>query len=215
MIVTGKRHCFHYDYEVGYDDDGRILGAEVDDGLARRLLGRPVRPGGRRAPSATSTMPTTCPTSTSAPLLRQDEHAVATPRSAASAARRARSRSSTSSTTSRATSAAIRSTCAGSISTATTRAQRHAVRPDGRRQRDPRARRRARSARSDYRARRAAIDAFNATQPGAEARPRAHAGEVRHLVQRHAPEPGRRAGARLRGRLGAASTTAAPRWARA
>jgi len=30
MLVTGKRHCFHYDYEVGYDDDGRILAARVD-----------------------------------------------------------------------------------------------------------------------------------------------------------------------------------------
>ena len=29
FLVTGRRHCFHYDYEVGYDDDGRILGAEV------------------------------------------------------------------------------------------------------------------------------------------------------------------------------------------
>jgi xanthine dehydrogenase large subunit len=30
MLVTGKRHCFHYDYEIGYDDDGRILAARVD-----------------------------------------------------------------------------------------------------------------------------------------------------------------------------------------
>jgi xanthine dehydrogenase large subunit len=30
MLVTGKRHCFHYDYEVGYDLDGRILAARVD-----------------------------------------------------------------------------------------------------------------------------------------------------------------------------------------
>jgi len=30
MLVTGKRHCFYYEYEVGYDDDGRILGAKVD-----------------------------------------------------------------------------------------------------------------------------------------------------------------------------------------
>ena len=29
MMITGKRHCFWYEYEVGYDDDGRILGAEV------------------------------------------------------------------------------------------------------------------------------------------------------------------------------------------
>jgi xanthine dehydrogenase large subunit len=30
MLVTGKRHCFHYLYEVGYDDEGRILAARVD-----------------------------------------------------------------------------------------------------------------------------------------------------------------------------------------
>ena len=30
MLVTGKRHCFYYEYEVGYDDDGRILAAKVD-----------------------------------------------------------------------------------------------------------------------------------------------------------------------------------------
>ena len=30
MLVTGKRHCFHYDYEVGYDNEGRIVAAKVD-----------------------------------------------------------------------------------------------------------------------------------------------------------------------------------------
>ena len=29
FMITGRRHCFWYDYEVGYDDEGRILGAEV------------------------------------------------------------------------------------------------------------------------------------------------------------------------------------------
>jgi xanthine dehydrogenase large subunit len=29
FLVTGRRHCFHYEYEVGYDDAGRILGAEL------------------------------------------------------------------------------------------------------------------------------------------------------------------------------------------
>jgi xanthine dehydrogenase large subunit len=29
MLVTGKRHCFHYEYEVGYDADGRIVAAKV------------------------------------------------------------------------------------------------------------------------------------------------------------------------------------------
>ena len=30
MLVTGKRHCFHYLYEVGYDESGRIVAAKVD-----------------------------------------------------------------------------------------------------------------------------------------------------------------------------------------
>ncbi|NEX64401.1 xanthine dehydrogenase molybdopterin binding subunit [Noviherbaspirillum galbum] len=30
MLVTGKRHCFHYEYEIGYDDTGRILAARVE-----------------------------------------------------------------------------------------------------------------------------------------------------------------------------------------
>ncbi len=30
MLVTGKRHCFNYAYEVGYGDDGRILAAKVE-----------------------------------------------------------------------------------------------------------------------------------------------------------------------------------------
>jgi len=30
MMVTGKRHCFAYDYEIGYDDSGRILAAKID-----------------------------------------------------------------------------------------------------------------------------------------------------------------------------------------
>jgi xanthine dehydrogenase large subunit len=29
FLITGRRHCFHYEVEAGYDDEGRILGAEV------------------------------------------------------------------------------------------------------------------------------------------------------------------------------------------
>jgi xanthine dehydrogenase large subunit len=29
FLATGRRHCFHYDLEAGYDDDGRIVGAEL------------------------------------------------------------------------------------------------------------------------------------------------------------------------------------------
>jgi xanthine dehydrogenase large subunit len=30
MMITGKRHCFHYEYEVGYDNEGRILGSRIE-----------------------------------------------------------------------------------------------------------------------------------------------------------------------------------------
>ncbi len=30
MLVTGKRHCFHYEYQVGHDDSGRIVAAKVE-----------------------------------------------------------------------------------------------------------------------------------------------------------------------------------------
>src|SRR5258706_7742408 len=29
FLITGRRHCFHFDYEVGFDDAGRILGTEI------------------------------------------------------------------------------------------------------------------------------------------------------------------------------------------
>ena len=29
FLITGRRHCFWYEYEVGFDDDGRVLGTEI------------------------------------------------------------------------------------------------------------------------------------------------------------------------------------------
>jgi len=29
FLITGRRHCFWYEYEVGYDDVGRVLGTEI------------------------------------------------------------------------------------------------------------------------------------------------------------------------------------------
>ncbi len=29
FLITGRRHCFWYEYEVGYDDEGRVLGSEI------------------------------------------------------------------------------------------------------------------------------------------------------------------------------------------
>jgi xanthine dehydrogenase large subunit len=30
MLITGKRHCFHYEYEVGFDEDGVIRAAKIE-----------------------------------------------------------------------------------------------------------------------------------------------------------------------------------------
>lgn len=30
FMITGKRHCFHYEYEVGYDADGQIRAAKIN-----------------------------------------------------------------------------------------------------------------------------------------------------------------------------------------
>ena len=30
MLATGKRHCFYYEYDIGYDNEGRILAAQVE-----------------------------------------------------------------------------------------------------------------------------------------------------------------------------------------
>ena len=55
---------------------------------------------------------------------------------------------------------------------------------------------------ADLERRRAEVAAYNDEHPHTEARPGDHAGEVRDLVQLHDVQPGRRAGARLQGRLG-------------
>ena len=55
---------------------------------------------------------------------------------------------------------------------------------------------------SDYRARRKEITAVQRREPLSQARPRADAGQVRHLLHDDLPQPGRRAGARLSRRLG-------------
>jgi hypothetical protein len=49
FLITGRRHCFVYEAEVGHDDEGRILGAEVTMVSQRRPLGRPVGPVMTRA----------------------------------------------------------------------------------------------------------------------------------------------------------------------
>ena len=47
MTMTGKRHGFHAQWRVGFDDDGRLHGARGDADLRRRLEPRPQRAGAR------------------------------------------------------------------------------------------------------------------------------------------------------------------------
>ena len=47
MEMTGKRHDFRIDYDVGFDEDGVIQGVRFDAGGSLRLFGRPFR-GDRR-----------------------------------------------------------------------------------------------------------------------------------------------------------------------
>ena len=42
MMITGKRHDFVTDYDVGFDGEGRILGVELHARRPLRLLGRPL-----------------------------------------------------------------------------------------------------------------------------------------------------------------------------
>jgi xanthine dehydrogenase large subunit len=88
MTITGKRHDFRIDYEVGFDDDGRILGIDVM--LASRC-GYSIdyfRPGERPGDAAhRQLLPRAEPQAREPPL--QDEHAVEHGLPAASAGRRA------------------------------------------------------------------------------------------------------------------------------
>ena len=45
MIMTGKRHDFLADYDVGFDAQGRIQALTSHAGVTLRLFGRPVRSG--------------------------------------------------------------------------------------------------------------------------------------------------------------------------
>ena len=65
MRSTGKRHAFQYDYDVGFDDDGRILGARHHARVALRLLGGSVGAGQRPRRVPRRQLPTGCPTSRS------------------------------------------------------------------------------------------------------------------------------------------------------
>ena len=46
FLVTGKRHPFAYDWQVGFDASGLVTAPEADHAGQLRLLRRPVGPGG-------------------------------------------------------------------------------------------------------------------------------------------------------------------------
>ena len=94
MMMTGKRHPFRSDYDVGFDDDGRILGLDLT--LASRCgfsadLSGPINDRAMFHADNCYWLPDVAIHS----LPLQDQHGVATPRSAASAGRRECSRSRT------------------------------------------------------------------------------------------------------------------------
>ena len=201
MTATGKRHDFLIDYEVGFDDDGNILGVDSCLRRALRLLVGPVRPGhrpgavplrqrlflaGGAGASRRRSTPTPCPT----------------PPFAASAARRAWSAPSASSTRWPLPPARTRSRSASAISTATPSRNvtpYHQTVEDNIIQRIVAELEES----ADYARPPARDRRLQRQQPHHQARPGADAGEVRHLVHRHALQPGRRAGACLHRRLGA------------
>ena len=194
MIVTGKRHDFVVDYEVGFDDDGRIQGLDMTYaarcGWSADLSG-PVTDRAlfhadncyylpavelRSLPLKTNTVSNTAFRGFGGPQGMVggerviEEIAFALGLDPLEVRKR--------------------------NFYGTGRAQRHALPPDGRGQRHPpswwpswRAAPTTRPPRGDPRVQRG--------EPGAQARHRADAGQVRHLVHAHRLQPGRRAGARL------------------
>ena len=200
FMITGRRHCFHYEYEVGFDDDGRILGAELTmvsrAGFSADLSGPVMTRAVCHFDNAywlpdvaihgysgrTNTQSNTAFRGFGGP-----QGAIAIENIVDSIAREL-----------------------GKDALDVRRLnfygtggpQRHALRAARRRQHHPRARRRARGdeplSRPPRRHRR-----LQREKRSPQARPGADAAEVRHLVQPRPSQPGRRAGARLRRRLGA------------
>ncbi|OWK20301.1 hypothetical protein AJ88_32750 [Mesorhizobium amorphae CCBAU 01583] len=193
MIATGKRHDFLVDYEVGFDDDGNILGvdfmfaarcgfsSDLSGPVTDRALSTATTPiSGRRCMrSRRRSTPTPC----------------RTPPSAASAARKAWWVRSASSTRLPLPSARIRSRSANRTFMAPRIATSRPIT------------RRSRTTSSTVSSRAGGeLGLYEAPprhrgvqrqQPLHQARPGADAGQVRHLVHGHALQPGRRAGACL------------------
>ena len=207
FLITGRRHCFHYEYEVGFDDDGRVLGAELTmvsrAGFSADLSG-PVMTRAICHFDNAYWLPDVAIHGYS----RKDEHqsntafrgfggpqgAIAIENIVDSIARKL----------GKDPLDVRRVNFYGASARPGAPGDRN-VTPYGQTLDDNIVVELVAEleATSRYRARRAEIAAYNATQRGAEARPRADAGQVRHLVQPGPSQPGRRTGPRLRRRLGA------------
>jgi CO/xanthine dehydrogenase Mo-binding subunit len=111
MMVTGKRHCFYYEYEIGYDDNGLITAAKVE------MVSRAGFSADLSAPVATRAV---CHFDNTYYLSDVDIRAMAGKTNTQSNTRRARSASNTSSMKSRATWAWTSWTCARLTSMAAT-----------------------------------------------------------------------------------------------
>ena len=202
MTATGKRHDFLVDYEVGFDDDGSILGVDYVYRRALRLLLRPLRPGHRpRAVPLRQRL--FLPGGAGAARRRSTPTPSPTPPSAASAARRAWSARER--VIEEIAYAARQGPARDPQAEFLRRRPTATSRPTTRRSRTTSSQRIVAEleASSDYAGRRRDDRRLQRQQPHHQARHRADAGEIRHLLHRHALQPGRRAGACLYRRLGA------------
>ena len=198
MVATGKRHDFLIDYEVGFDDDGRILAVDGELRGALRVLGGPVRAGDR--PGAVPCRQRLFLPERAAGLEADEdehglEHRLPRLRRAAGADRRRAHR--------RGDRLRARQGPARGAQGELLRrrgARRDALPPEGDGQRH----------RPDRRGARGLVRLCGAAEGGARAQRqgrgdpqghRADAGEVRDQLHRHLVQPGRRARARLQRRL--------------
>ena len=198
FMICGRRHCFHYEYEVGHDDEGRILGVEIT------MVSRAGWSADLSGPVMTR-------------ALCHFDNAYWLPEVAAHGySGRTNTQSNTAFRGFGGPQGAIAieyilDSVARSLGRDALDVRRanyygigerdsHAVRPEGRGQ-HPRTAHRAAGRVEPVRRAPRADRRLQRRQPGAEEGPGFHAGEVRHLVQRAASQPGRRAGARLRRRL--------------
>ena len=199
MTMTGKRHGFHAEWRVGFDDDGRLQALDAtltSDGGWSLDLSEPVLARALCHIDNAYWIPNVGVNG----RIAQDQQDVAdrVPR-VRRAAGDARHRGHPRPVRARC-SGSTPPSCAGATSTA---GPVHALRAAGA---APGAARSPPGTRSPTRRRRPAAGGDRRVQRGARAHqagPGDDPGEVRDLLQPHRVQPGRRAGARLQGRLGA------------